>query len=254
VKIGIVGKGGVGKTTIAALVARTYAARGRRVVAVDTDSSPNLGLSLGLDLARTESIPVLPRSLVVGAGGDCTVDEVLEEYGTSTPFGVTVLSALRVTEAAAGCTCGGHRTVRSLLAEVLDRHADVTLVDMEAGIEHLSRSGGTLAYADVLVIVMEPTRKAVVTGARTVALAGELGIRSCVGVGNKLDGPADAAALQGLCAEYGVRLVGSVPKHAAVMAADVAGEALVDGDAPEVWAAVAGLVDAIDAEVAGVRA
>ena len=69
-KIGIVGKGGVGKTTVTSLLARAYAARGLRVVAVDTDSNPNLGLSLGLDLDATEAIPVLPRSLVVGRRGD----------------------------------------------------------------------------------------------------------------------------------------------------------------------------------------
>ena len=90
-KIGIVGKGGVGKTTMSALVARFYAARGLRVVAVDTDSNPNLGLSLGLDVQQTEAIPVLPRSLVVGQGGDCTVDEVLARYGTQTPAGVTAV-------------------------------------------------------------------------------------------------------------------------------------------------------------------
>ena len=56
-KIGVVGKGGVGKTTVSALLARAYIARGKRVVAVDTDSNPNLGFSLGLDVAATEALP-----------------------------------------------------------------------------------------------------------------------------------------------------------------------------------------------------
>ena len=73
-KIGVVGKGGVGKTTVSALLARAFAERGLRVVAVDTDSNPNLGLSLGLSAAATEAVPVLPRSIVVGRRGDVSVD------------------------------------------------------------------------------------------------------------------------------------------------------------------------------------
>ncbi|HEX2275138.1 MAG TPA: AAA family ATPase, partial [Acidimicrobiales bacterium] len=62
-KLGIVGKGGVGKTTISALIAQTYAQRGKRVLAIDTDSNPNLALSLGLDAGQADEVPLLPRSL-----------------------------------------------------------------------------------------------------------------------------------------------------------------------------------------------
>lgn len=244
-KIGVVGKGGVGKTTISALLARTYVARGQRVVAIDTDSNPNLGLSLGLDLRATEAIPTLPRRLVVGGGG-CTLDELIGTYGTTTPTGVTVLSALRIEAAGAGCTCGGHSTVRSLLAEALDSHADITIVDMEAGIEHLSRSGGTLAHADILVIVMEPTRKAVVTAARTIALANELGIPDAVGIGNKVFDQADRDTLVALCAEYGVPLVAMMPRDAAVVEADRVGRPVRVEDAASLYAELDRLCDVLD--------
>lgn len=210
-KLGIVGKGGVGKTTVAALIAGEYASRGQRVVAIDTDSNPNLGLSLGLDLDATEAVPQMPRSVMVGVGGDTTVAELMDSYGRSTPAGVTLLSAIRVAEAGAGCTCGGHATVRSFLGQALDEEADITLVDMEAGLEHLSRSGGTLAYVDALVAVMEPSRKSVLTAARTMALADELGIPHTYGLGNKARLPDDAELFESLCAEYGVPLIGIVP-------------------------------------------
>ncbi len=248
-KIGVVGKGGVGKTTVSSLLARSYAARGLRVVAVDTDSNPNLAMSLGLDLAATEAIPVLPRSLVVGSRGEYAVDELLDQFGVVTPSGVTVLSALRVTEAAAGCTCGGHSTVRSLLGEALEARADVTIVDMEAGIEHLSRSGGTLAYADILVIVMDPSRKSVVTAARTIALAEELGISRCIAIGNKADLPGDADFFRVQCAELGVPLVGVIPIDAAVTTADRAGERVSDDAAPLLWEQINRLVGIIEANV-----
>src|ERR671931_299006 len=184
-KLGVVGKGGVGKTTVAALLARAYTDRGRRVVAIDTDSNPNLGVSLGLSLPETEAVPV--------------------------------------TQAGAGCTCGGHATVRSFLGEVLAKQADVTLVDMEAGLEHLSRSGGTLADADLLLVVMEPSRKSVITAARTRALAEELGIPLTYGLGNKARLPEDADFYADLCAEHDVPLLGVLPYDREVSQADRAG-------------------------------
>lgn len=230
-KLGVVGKGGVGKTTVAALLARAYADRGRRVVAIDTDSNPNLGVSLGLSLADTEAIPVLPRSLLVGTGGEIGVAEVIDAYGRDTPAGVRLLSAIRVTQAGGGCTCGGHATVRSLLGQALHEQADVTLVDMEAGLEHLSRSGGTLADADVLVVVMEPSRKSVVTAARTRALAEELGIPWTYGLGNKAQLPEDGDFFADLCAEHDVPLVGVLPYDQQVSHADRAGTGVAAGTA-----------------------
>lgn len=248
-KIGVVGKGGVGKTTVSSLLARTFAAQGLRVVAVDTDSNPNLGLSLGLDLNETEAIPTLPRSVIVGTRGDYAVDELFDTFGVATPTGVTVLSALRVTEAGAGCTCGGHSTVRSLLGEALHERADVTIVDMEAGIEHLSRSGGTLAHVDLLVIVMDPSHKSVVTAARTIALATELGITRHIAVGNKANLPADAEFFAEQCAALGVPLVGVIPLDPAVTVADRAGERVDQLSAPALWEQIQLLAALIDARV-----
>jgi CO dehydrogenase maturation factor len=241
-KIGVVGKGGVGKTTLSALLARSLAERGRRVLAVDTDSNPNLGLSLGLDPVQTEGLPTVPRSIVVGSRGDLTVAELMADYAAETPSGVAVMSALRVTEAAAGCTCGGHATVRSLLGEALDTETDDTVVDMEAGIEHLSRSGGTLAHADVLVLVMEPSLKAVITARRTIALARDLGIGAWVGVGNKV-GDGQRELLARLCADHDVPLDVVIPVSRQVVEADRTGIPLALGEASNVWGAVESLAD-----------
>ena len=102
-KLGIVGKGGVGKTTLSALLAQAYAARGLRVLAIDTDSNPNLATSLGLDPDQADEIPLLPRSVVVGAGdGAITTAELVNQYGAVTPSQVTLLHAMRITQAGAG--------------------------------------------------------------------------------------------------------------------------------------------------------
>jgi CO dehydrogenase maturation factor len=245
-KVGIVGKGGVGKTTTSSLIARALAERGRRVVAVDTDSNPNLGMSLGLTFEEIEAIPQLPRSLIVGAKGDLSASEVIDTYGRTTPFGVTLISAIKVNEAGAGCTCGGHASVRSFLGDVLADKADVTLVDMEAGLEHLSRSGGTLAYADVLLVIMEPSRKSIITAARTIALAEELGIPRTVGVGNKARLPDDAEFFEKVCAEYGVPLAGVIPYDIAVVDADRAGGSLAMDGGDAVRREIDNIVDYLD--------
>lgn len=245
-KLGVVGKGGVGKTTVSGLLARAYAERGRHVVAIDTDSNPNLGLSLGLSLAETEAVPVLPRAAVVGSGGTTAAADLIAEYGRQTPAGPTLLSAIKVAEAGAGCTCSGHATVRSLLSNALE-DIDLTLVDMEAGLEHLSRSGGTLAHADLLLVVCEPTRKSVLTAARTAALASDLGIPQVLAIGNKSRTAEDMAFFRDALAAERIELAGVLPYDAQVAAADRSGAVGLTPVAPDVRRALTGVLDALDA-------
>ena len=101
-KLGIVGKGGVGKTTLSALIADAFVRQGKRVVAIDTDSNPNLGISLGLDAAAAEAVPVVPRNVAVGPGGGMDGAQLLAKFGCKTPAGVTLISAMRVDQAGAG--------------------------------------------------------------------------------------------------------------------------------------------------------
>ena len=249
-KLGVVGKGGVGKTTVSGLLARAYAERGRQVVAIDTDSNPNLGLSLGLSLAETEAVPVLPRATVVGTGGGVAAGDLLSEYGCATPAGPTLLSAIKVAEAGAGCTCSGHATVRSLLADALV-DVDVVLVDMEAGLEHLSRSGGTLAHADVLLVVCEPTRKSVLTAGRTSALAAELGIPHVLALGNKARTAEDEAFFWPALDAEKIPLAGVLPYDAAVAAADRVGDVGLHLVPPHMQRVLDQVLDALDATADG---
>jgi CO dehydrogenase maturation factor len=135
--------------------------------------------------------------------------------------------------------------VRSILGAAIEEQADVTLVDMEAGLEHLSRSGGTLAYADVLLVVMEPSRKSILTAGRTIVLAAELGIPRVYGVGNKAQ-PGDEEFFRQTCAEYDVPLAGIVPADDDVVEADRAGVLLPPGKGEPVRQAVHEIVHFVD--------
>ncbi|MEO7441949.1 MAG: AAA family ATPase, partial [Acidimicrobiales bacterium] len=99
-KIGVVGKGGTGKTTLSTLVGLVYVARGKRVLAIDTDSNPNLALGLGLDEDTVDRAPLVPRALVMGTGrGAMTPARLIADYGLATPAGITLLHAMRVDQA-----------------------------------------------------------------------------------------------------------------------------------------------------------
>jgi CO dehydrogenase maturation factor len=110
-KIAIAGKGGTGKTTIAGTLARMLARRGRRVVAIDADSNPNLALTLGLTRAAAAALVPLPRTLLedrVNAEGQTepalrmAPADIEHEFGVATPDGVTLLLMGRVDHAGAG--------------------------------------------------------------------------------------------------------------------------------------------------------
>ena len=110
-KIAIAGKGGTGKTTIVGTLARVYARQGRRVLAIDADSNPNLALTLGLSREETAALTPLPRTLLedqTDADGKKTVglrisaEDIARQYGVSTPDGVTMMLMGKVDHAGAG--------------------------------------------------------------------------------------------------------------------------------------------------------
>jgi CO dehydrogenase maturation factor len=113
----------------------------------------------------------------------------------------------------------------------------MTVVDLEAGLEHLSR--GTARHVDTLLIVGEPYFKSLETASRSSALARDLGIGQVRMVANKVRTPRDAATVEAFAARHGLSLAGTVPYDDAVLAADERGTALIE------WAPAAPSVEAI---------
>lgn len=239
IRIGVTGKTGSGKTTVSALVALVGAARGLRTLAVDTDVSPNLALSLGLDQVSIDAARAVPRALVAGrGGGSITTTQLIDGFGMTTPSGVTLLHAMPTSDETGGCWCPAHASARGLLAQALDDEADLAVLDLEAGLDHLERADGTVAHTDVLLVVVEPSRKSSTTAERMIGQARAHGIGRIALVGNKGSaGGGDDADFAVTAALLGVPLAGVVPRSDAVIDADRAGSGL-DVDDPPVRAGI----------------
>jgi len=134
-----------------------------------------------------------------------------------------------------------------MLGDILSEGHKLTIADMEAGLEHLSRSDGTLRHVDALLVVVEPYRKALETVRRTVRLAHQLGIPRIYGVGSKVRDDEDAERIAAFADEVGLTVLATVPFDEAVSVADREGLAVLDTaeDAPAVQA-VGHLLDALE--------
>ncbi len=220
-RLAIAGKGGAGKTTISATVARLAARSGRSVVAIDADANPNLSFALGVTPGRAASLEPLPASLVSrrvgGRGLTEPVADVLTRYSVLAPDGVQLVGMGSPAHADEGCLCSAHAVVSSLL-EDLGSPERLVVVDMEASPEHLSR--GTVRHVDAVCMVAEPYYRSLETVRRMAALVAELPVERVVVVANKVRSSADEQAVSEFCQRHGFELAGVVPWNDEVVAAD----------------------------------
>ncbi len=206
-KIAITGKGGVGKTTFAATLARLYADEGRNVLAADVDPDANLGLALGFSEEElSEIIPISKmRKLVEERTGadefnkvfrlNPKVDDIPDKYARMCN-GVKLLVLGTVETANSGCVCPEHVMLKRIINHLMLRSTDVVVMDMEAGLEHLGR--GTTQGMDQFVVVIEPGARSVQTYHNVKRLAEGLGVQQVGVVANKIRGPEDEAFVRNL--------------------------------------------------------
>lgn len=231
-RVAVAGKGGAGKTTLSATLARLLARRGRRVVVVDADSNPNVAVALGLEQERAAAIVPLPPGLVSRRLGGPALSEpvanVVARHGAMCPDAVAVVHMAMPAHADEGCLCSSHATVSALLADAAGDPTTVVVVDLEASPEHFSR--GTTRHVDALLLVVEPYYRSLETARRMALLAAELPIGRVAVVANKLRVPVDADAVGEFCARHGLDLEACLPWSDAVLEADRNGSALIDHD------------------------
>jgi CO dehydrogenase maturation factor len=226
VRVAIAGKGGAGKTTIAATLARTAARTGSTVLAIDADSNPNLATAIGAGA----SPGALPAELVSrrhdGPALTVSVDDLIREHTVAGPDRVRIALMGMPAHAGQGCLCSAHATVSAVLADLGEAPDHLVVIDMEASPEHLSR--GTARHVDHLLLVTEPYYRSLETARRLAALASELPIGRVSVIGNKVRRPEEAEAIDEFCARHDLELLATVPWSAAVMDSDVEGVPLIE--------------------------
>ena len=206
-KIAVSGKGGVGKSTLAAILSHQLADSGRRVLAVDADPDSNLARRLGVPQEVYRSIVPISqqRRLIEQRTGakvrklgqlfklNPEVSDIADSYGHDLGA-VTLLVMGGAQYGGKGCACPENVLLRSLLAQLLLHREEAVVVDMEAGIEHLGR--GTAAAVNALLTVVEPDTTSLETAERVAALASEIGLSGVHWVANKITGEDDLAFIR----------------------------------------------------------
>ncbi len=234
-KIAISGKGGVGKTLLAAHLSKIFAGQGYSVLAIDADPDANLAATLGFPSPES-IIPISDMKDLVeertGAGGgkptpyfklNPKVDDIPEKYAVKYN-GLRLMRMGRVKQGGSGCYCGENTLVRSLLAHLLLASKEVIILDTAAGIEHLSR--GTARAVDKLLIVVEPGRRSIETAREITKLAHDIGIKNIAIVGNKIH--SDAEKMYITSQLPGFEFLGFIPFDQAVINADLANRSVLD--------------------------
>lgn len=256
--IALAGKGGVGKTTIAALVIKYLVQKqDGAVLAIDADPSSNLNMALGLELdwtvgdIREDLLSQVKQSL--GAGGAAM---------GSLPGGVTkrdyldyqIRSSLSEGEAfdliamgrseGSGCYCAVNHNLREVI-DAMSKNYRYVVIDNEAGMEHLSRR--TTRDVEHLLVVTDPSMRGIVAAGRIAGFRNELDIRiaNAYLALNRMAGETPPV-LREKIESLDIPLAGVIPADGGLTEAEFSGKPVVElGDDSPVYRAVAEMMEYI---------
>jgi len=258
-KISISGKGGVGKTTLSALLAHLYVERGRNVVAIDADPAGGLAEALGFPpdlvaqvtpVAEMEDLIYERTGAKPGTSGgffslNPRVDDIPDRFSVS-HRGIRFLRLGTIESGGSGCICPESALLKALVTHLLLYRDEMMILDMEAGVEHLGRA--TAQAVDAFLVIIEPGRRSLTTAGRVQELAGDIGISRVYAVGNKVRGGDDWAFMQD---NSPVPVLGYLSANPELTEADMRGEGVFDAapgsveDARKIMAALDAALEAI---------
>ncbi len=227
-KIAVSGKGGVGKTTLAAFLIKSLQMKGKSVLAIDADPDANLAQALGAKNA-SEITPIAQmKSLIeertetkLGTMGgffkmNPTVSDLPEKLSVDVD-GVKLMVLGGIKTAEGGCICPESVLLKVLVSHLILSRDEFVVLDMEAGLEHLGR--GTARAVDKMIVVVEPGRRSIETARQVKRLSGELGIKKLLIVGNKIRSEKDKTFLLNNMSDF--TFMGFLPFNDRIIEADL---------------------------------
>ncbi|MDR0293192.1 MAG: AAA family ATPase [Oscillospiraceae bacterium] len=245
-KIAVSGKGGVGKSTIAAAICLHLAAQGQEVLALDADPDANLASALGMPQHTQDKIIPISRQIDLieertGAKVDeygkvfklnPEVSDVAGKFGVPVSDHISLLVLGAIQNGGGGCACPESTFIRSLVTDLVLYKNQSLVMDMEAGVEHLGRA--TAGGVDIMIVVLEPGKRAVDCATLVIRMARDIGIQRLLFVGNKISGSEDEQYLRRALPDAG--FVAFIPYSQRLRAADrdgVCAAGCIDGELRE---------------------
>lgn len=232
-KLAVVGKGGSGKTTVAAVLARTFARDGLLTLALDCDTNPNLGISLGLGERATAELVAVRESVDGDGQHAANADDLVQRFGVDAPGGVRLAVVFAIEKPEPGCPCCGI-SPEQMLGQLGEGH-DVVVADLEAGLHTVLRLDRSV---DVVLVVVEPTTKSLEVGVRAVEAIRERSLGRVVVIANRVRDEHDVESVRAAFPD--IEPV-CVPEDPSITSAERLGQAAVDvtPGSPAVLAVVA---------------
>ncbi|MFX0105108.1 MAG: AAA family ATPase [Candidatus Hodarchaeota archaeon] len=238
-KIAVSGKGGVGKTLVAGILARMFAEDGFKVLAIDNDSAMNLALTLGIDeKIKDQIVPIKEmksmieeRTFIKGAGPGVyninpKVSDIPDKFKVVGPDGLQLLVLGGIEEPATGCLCPENAIIRTLLYNLFVKRDEVVIVDFEAGIEHLGR--GTAKGIDLMLVITEPSQKSLDLCYKIISLSKKLGVINIYLIANKITDESQKEIVNHKIKDWEVPLYHWIPFDSEIGKADLEGRSPID--------------------------
>ncbi len=226
-KLILCGKGGCGKSTIATLLARSYAADGKQVLVVDSDES-NFGLhrQLGLDLPEDFTHYFGHKKGIYADGaadvfeGGWHLSDLPADY-CSVDGNIRLMAIGKIHDAGEGCACAMGSLNRIFLEHLVLDDDEVCIVDTEAGVEHFGR--GVDKFADAILMVADPSYESIMLTDKITEMAGTFEKPVYI-VLNKVD--ADQEAMMRETIKNSDKIIAALPADKGILSAGLKGDAL----------------------------